>query len=82
MLSFECDYNTGAHPSILEALVKTNLDPQPGYGNDIYSASAKEKIRKAIQESKRKARKSAGKKAGAEKSAAAARPAAPKRRKK
>ena len=47
MLSFECDYNTGAHPSLLEALVKTNLDPQPGYGNDTYSASAKEKIRKA-----------------------------------
>ena len=45
-------------------------------------AARKEKVRKAIQESKRKARKSAGKKAGAEKSAAAARPAAPKRRKK
>ena len=48
----------------------------------INKAARKEKIRKAIQESKRKARKSAGKKAGAEKSAAAARPAAPKRRKK
>ena len=47
----------------------------------INKVARKEKIRKAIQESKRKARKSAGKKAGAEKSAATARPAAPKRRK-
>ncbi len=47
MLSFECDYNTGAHPKILEALVRTNMEPCPGYGNDIYTAQAKEKIRKA-----------------------------------
>ena len=47
MLSFECDYNTGAHPRILEALVSTNFEPCPGYGNDVYTASAKEKIRAA-----------------------------------
>ena len=47
MLSFECDYNTGAHPKILEALVKTNMEPCPGYGNDIYTERAKEKIRAA-----------------------------------
>ncbi len=47
MLSFECDYNTGAHPKILEALVSTNFEPCPGYGNDIYTARAKEKIRAA-----------------------------------
>ena len=47
MLSFECDYNTGAHPKILEALCQTNMEACPGYGNDIYTARAKEKIRAA-----------------------------------
>ncbi len=47
MLSFECDYNKGAHPKILEALVRTNMESCPGYGNDPYTASAKEKIRAA-----------------------------------
>ena len=47
MLSFECDYNTGAHPRILEALCRTNMEPCPGYGNDIFTANAKEKIRSA-----------------------------------
>ena len=47
MLSFECDYNTGANPKILEALVRTNMEPCPGYGNDIYTAQAREKIRVA-----------------------------------
>ncbi len=46
MLSFECDYNTGAHPLILDALVRTNMEPCPGYGNDPYTKRAKEKIRK------------------------------------
>ena len=47
MLSFECDYNIGAHPRILEALVYTNMEAEPGYGNDSYTARAKEKIRTA-----------------------------------
>ena len=47
MLSFECDYNTGAHPKILEALMRTNMEPCPGYGNDVYTAMAREKIRAA-----------------------------------
>ena len=47
MLSFECDYNTGAHPKILEALMRTNTEPQKGYGNDIYTEQAREKIKKA-----------------------------------
>ena len=47
MLSFECDYNTGAHPKILEALVRTNMEPCPGYGNDKFTASAREKIKAA-----------------------------------
>lgn len=47
MLSFETDYNFGAHPRLLERLVQTNMDPQPGYGTDDYCASAREKIRRA-----------------------------------
>ncbi len=40
MLSFESDYIMGAHPKILESLIQTNLDPQPGYGMDMYSRRA------------------------------------------
>ena len=47
MLSFECDYNTGAHPRILEALVRTNMEPCRGYGYDVYTEQAREKIRAA-----------------------------------
>ena len=44
MLTFECDYIKGAHPKILEALVKTNMESMSGYGNDPYTKSAAEKI--------------------------------------
>ncbi|MCD7818226.1 MAG: beta-eliminating lyase-related protein [Lachnospiraceae bacterium] len=47
MLSFESDYTTGAHPAILKRLMDTNLEAAPGYGDDIYCQSAKEKIRGA-----------------------------------
>lgn len=49
MLSFECDYNCGAHEKVLEHLIKTNREPLSGYGTDKYCESAKEKIRKACQ---------------------------------
>lgn len=48
MISFTCDYNEGAHPAILDALVRTNMDQQPGYGADSYTESAKARIREAI----------------------------------
>ena len=48
MLSFECDYNVGAHQKLLEALVATNNEPCPGYGNDKYTEIAREKIRAAV----------------------------------
>lgn len=48
MVSFECDYTEGAHERILQRLVETNLEQTPGYGNDIYTQSAKDKIRQAI----------------------------------
>ncbi len=47
MLSFASDYIEGAHPKILERLLETNFEIQPGYGEDAYCLCAKEKIRKA-----------------------------------
>jgi len=47
MLSMNCDYNKGAHPKVLQALIDTNLVAMDGYGMDPYCESAKEKIRKA-----------------------------------
>lgn len=49
MLSFENDYNVGAHPKLLEALGRTNLIPQTGYGADVFCENAKEKIRAACE---------------------------------
>ena len=46
-LNFACDYLEGAHPLILERLLKANLEKNPGYSQDKYCDSAKEKIRKA-----------------------------------
>lgn len=46
-VSFTCDYCEGAHPLILEALQKTNLVQAPGYGEDPFCQSAREKIRAA-----------------------------------
>lgn len=46
MLSFNCDYMEGAHPDILDRLLETNLERTPGYGEDAYTRSAKEKIRR------------------------------------
>lgn len=48
MLSFASDYLEGAHPAILDALVKSNMEQCPGYGSDVYSERAKEKIRTAV----------------------------------
>ena len=41
--SFKNDYSEGCHPSILEALMRTNSSQQNGYGLDDYCAEA-EKI--------------------------------------
>lgn len=46
-VSFTCDYNEGAHPSILRRLAETNLDQEPGYGDDSFCRSASKKIRAA-----------------------------------
>lgn len=47
MLHFENDYNKGAHPALLQALVETNDEGLSGYGTDVYTESAIEKIRQA-----------------------------------
>lgn len=47
MILFQCDYNEGAHPKLMERLVQTNLEQTVGYGEDGYCAAAAEKIRKA-----------------------------------
>lgn len=47
MLHFASDYMEGAHPKILQRLLETNMEKTPGYGDDAYCESAKEKIRKA-----------------------------------
>lgn len=44
MISFESDYIEGAHPLILEALAKSNMECLPGYGADRFTQSAKKKI--------------------------------------
>ncbi len=46
MISFECDYNNGAHPNVLQHLLETNSKQSLTYGFDEWSDSAKDKIRK------------------------------------
>ncbi len=48
MISFECDYNNGAHPLVLENLVKYNNAKPTPYGFDEFSERAKGRIREAI----------------------------------
>ena len=44
-VSFKNDYSEGCHPRILDALTKTNLEQQNGYGLDQYCVSASNLIR-------------------------------------
>lgn len=46
-LFFASDYQEGAHPNIISKIVSTNLEATPGYGQDNYTLSAIERIRKA-----------------------------------
>lgn len=45
MLYFRNDYGTGAHPAVLEALCRTNMEATPGYGTDPYCREAAETVR-------------------------------------
>ena len=49
MVSFESDYNNGAHPSVLQHLLDTNSKQSVSYGFDEWSESARRKIREACQ---------------------------------
>lgn len=48
MYSFNNDYSEGAHPKILEAITRTNLDQNSGYGTDGHCTRAREMIRREI----------------------------------
>ena len=45
MKRFESDYLEGAHPDILRALIETNGDQTPGYGEDTYCEAARTLLR-------------------------------------
>ena len=51
MLRFNCDYLEGAHPRILDALIKTNMEQTVGYGCDEYCDKARECIKKLCGDS-------------------------------
>lgn len=48
MYSFKNDYSEGAHPSILNALIESNLVQDEGYGEDSYTLKAVEMIKQKI----------------------------------
>jgi threonine aldolase len=45
MILFNSDYIEGAHPAILDALVRTNFEQTPGYGEDKFCEEARAIIR-------------------------------------
>lgn len=49
MIYFNCDYNEGAHPKILERLQETNWEQTPGYGEDVYCETAARLIREKCE---------------------------------
>ena len=48
MYSFKNDYSEGAHPRILNALLKTNLEQVEGYGQDCYTLKAADLLKQKI----------------------------------
>ena len=49
--SFKNDYSEGAHPRILEALLKSNMKQQNGYGLDEFSLAAEKLIQEKLNNS-------------------------------
>lgn len=49
MYSFKNDYSEGAHPQILELLLRTNLEQCDGYGEDKYCLEAKRLIKNKLE---------------------------------
>ena len=48
MIHFSSDYTAGAHQEVMDALVCTNMEHTVGYGNDDYTAEARDMIREAV----------------------------------
>ncbi|MBQ7955597.1 MAG: aminotransferase class I/II-fold pyridoxal phosphate-dependent enzyme [Lachnospiraceae bacterium] len=51
MILFQCDYNEGVHPRILERLISTNEEQTVGYGEDEYCEKARDMIRRKCKDS-------------------------------
>ncbi|MBP1756508.1 MAG: aromatic amino acid beta-eliminating lyase/threonine aldolase [Firmicutes bacterium] len=49
MISFMNDYSEGAHPRVMELLLKANLEQNSGYGEDVHSNLAKDYIKRELQ---------------------------------
>lgn len=49
MIHFDCDYMAGAHPEVLEAVVRNNSVQTVGYGADHFCSHAKQLIREACE---------------------------------
>ena len=52
MINFQIDYAEGAHPTIMSALMQTNMLQTPGYGTDYYCQQAKEYIQTYLNPTK------------------------------
>lgn len=48
MIYFQSDYSIGAHPKVMEALMKTNMEHTTGYGLDEHCINAANMIKKMI----------------------------------
>jgi len=48
MIYFMSDYMEGCHPAVLQRLVETNLEQNPGYGKDVHCLHATEMIRETF----------------------------------
>ena len=48
MIYFRSDYSQGAHPSVMDALVRTNLEHTDGYGLDPHCAHAAQLVRELV----------------------------------
>lgn len=49
MISFENDYSEGAHERVLNAFAETNMIQESGYGTDMFTKQAIDKIKEVIQ---------------------------------
>ena len=52
MIYLNCDYNEGAHPSVMDALLMTNMEQTIGYGEDEYCEEARGIIKKLCKNNK------------------------------